>query len=1067
MPSCPVCGEDNSARARFCQACGRPLTTGESAKATRRLVTIVFCDVIGSTAFARGLDAESLRGVFARYFEEMRGAIQRHGGSVEKFIGDAVMAVFGLPRAHEDDALRAVRAAVEMRAALAPLNQELERVWGVSISVRIGVNTGVVVAGGESDALVTGEPVVVAARLEQAATPGDILLGPETYRLVRDAVASEPVEALELKGLGTSVQAHRLLSVTSTMPGRRLASPLVGREAELAALRAAFDRAKTERRCELAIVLGQAGVGKTRLIEEVLATCRPEATVLTGRCLPYGEGIAFWPLAEVLTEAAGLSDADAPEIVRRKIDLLLAGVEQGPRVADRVAQAIGVSGGTAAPEETLWAIRTLFEHLARPRPLILVFHGVQWAETTFLTLIEHVTERSRDAPILLVCEGRDETKRFADAVRGRENARFVRLRPLAARTTARLVENLLGTAELVEDVRRRIVEAAGGLPLYAEEIISMMIDEGHLRREDGHWVPVGDPSRVPIPTTIHALLTSRLDGLPSDERAVLDRASIVGMRFTGGEVAAVSEPAAGAGLASGLRRLVTKGFIRHLAGTTVGENEYEFRHVLFREVTYASLAKHERAELHERYAGWLEEWSGPRIEEYEEIVAHHLDQAVLLRRELGRPDERTRRLADRAGARYASAGRRASARGDIAAVVALLGRAVELLPHDDRTRMDLIPHLVAALVQTGDLTRSSAIARDMATAAAGIGDPSLEARAALTSSLVRSIAEPGAASVEGFRRIAANAAEVFEARGERGNLAAALAELAWSHGLGGDAGRMLVLAERALALATEAGDAAALRDAADCFGRALVLGPTPCDEAVRKIDVVRGDLAGHRVVDASIRLSLGELLGMMGRFSDATAHVDQARLAFDDLGQRRWLAAAEGTAGLITWWSGSAEAAEADLRSCYEFSRERGGEIWGREAANFARLLLASGRVEEADHVTRAIADGTPEHEVESQIVWRSVRGLVFAARGDLAGGVQLAHQAVRLAEATDFVSLLASALLDLARCRRAAGEPGEAELVDRATALFEGKGDRVGASNARGLLAAPEPRSAPYPSSA
>jgi class 3 adenylate cyclase len=1006
--------------------------------------------VIGSTAFARGLDAESLRGVFARYFEEMRNAIERHGGRVEKFIGDAVMAVFGLPRAHEDDALRAVKAAIEMRGALAPLNQELERVWGVSIAVRIGVNTGVVVAGGNSNALVTGEPVVVAARLEQAATPGNILLGPETYRLVRGAIESERVDGLDLKGLDIPISAHRLLSVTSEIPGRRLASPLIGRRSELRALRSSFDRAKAERRCELAIVVGQAGVGKTRLIEDFLETCRSEATVLMGRCLPYGEGITFWPLAEVLTEAAGLSDADAPEIVRHKIDLLLAGVEHGPQVAERVAQAIGVSGGTAEADETLWAIRILFEHLARPRPLVLVFQGVQWAEATFLSLIEHVTERSRDASILLVCEGRDETKRFRDAVRGRPNARLVRVRPLASADAARLVENLLGSAELAEDMRRRIVEVAGGLPLYAEEIISMLIDEGHLHRDHGHWVAVGDPSRVPLPTTIRALLTSRLDSLPPEERAVIDGASIVGMRFDSGDVAAVSEPAARSGLTSDLRSLATKGFIRQVPATMVGESEYEFRHILFREVTYASLAKHERAVLHERYAERLEERSGQRIEEYEEIVAHHLDQAVLLRRELGRPDDRTRRLADRAGARYTSAGRRASARGDIPAVVALLSRAVELLPRDDRSRTELMPFLVAALVQMGDLTSASANAREMAVTAAELGDPSLEAKAALTSSLVRSIAEPGAASVEEFRQIASSAVEVFEGRGERGNLAAALAELAWSHGLGGDAGRMLALAERALALATEAGDPAALRDAADSFGRALVLGPTSCDEAVRKIETVRRGLAAHRVVDASIRLYLAELLGMMGRFADASSHVDEVRVVFDDLGQRRWLAAAEGTAGLITWWSGSPEAAEPDLRSCYEFSRERGGEIWGREAANFARVLLDLGRIDEADHVTMTIADGTPEHEVESQIVWRSVRSRVLAARGDGAGGMDLARESVRLAEGTDFISLLAPALLDLAWCQRSVDEPGDTELAERATALFKGKGDRVGASISR-----------------
>ena len=667
MRTCSACGEANPERARFCHACGQRLSEGAAPGETRRLVTVLFCDVIGSTAFARGLDAESVHGIFARYFEDMRSAVERHGGIVEKFIGDAVMAVFGIPKAHEDDAWRATKAAFEMRAALIPLNEDLERRWGVAIATRIGLNTGVVVAGGGGEALVTGEPVIVAARLEQSAMPGDILLGPETYRLVRGAVEAEPVPGLKLKGLDPSITPHRLLSLTTAVTSRRLESPLVGRRSELATLNAAHDRTQRQRRCELVIVLGQAGVGKTRVIEEFLDTSGDEAATFTGQCLPYGEGITFWPLTEVLTEAAGLSDADHPEIVRQKISLLLAGVEDGTRIAERVAQAIGVSGGSAAPDETLWAIRSLFEHLARTRPLILVFRGFQWAEATFLGLIEHITERSRDVPILMVCEGRDDTERVREMVHGRPNAAIIRLQPLEAEESEQLVNNILGPADLAEDVRRRVVEIAGGLPLYAEEIISMLIDDGHLRREGDRWIPVRDLSQVPIPSTVRALLAARLDGLTATVRAVIDRASIVGVRFDAEEVKILSSPAIRSDLPSHLETLTARGFIRRARTTSLGEQTYEFHHILFREVTYASLPKQVRAELHERYAEWLEGWSGERIEEFEEIVAHHFDQAVQLRHELGKPDDRTSSLSERAGAHYAAAGQRASARGDIPA----------------------------------------------------------------------------------------------------------------------------------------------------------------------------------------------------------------------------------------------------------------------------------------------------------------------------------------------------------------------------------------------------------------
>ena len=1052
---CPDCGEPNPDRARFCPACGHRLADGDAQEA-RRLVTVVFCDVIGSTAFARGLDVESVHDIFARYFETMRSVVQRHGGVVEKFIGDAVMAVFGIPKAHEDDAWRATKAAVEMRAALDPLNQDLERTWGVTIATRIGVNTGVVIAGGGGEALVTGEPVVLAARLEQAAAPGDILLGPETYRLVRASVEAESVPSLPLKGLDPSIVAHRLRAVTTAHSGRRPDSELVGRSAELADLYEALSRTREQRRCELVIVLGQAGVGKTRLIEEFLDTAGDGAVSFVGQCLPYGEGVTFWPLTEVLTEAAGLADADPPEIVRQKIGLLLAGVEQGTRIAERVSQAIGVSGGSAAPDETLWAIRSLFEHLSRSRPLILVFRGFQWAETTFLDLMDHITERSRDAPILMICEGRDETERQREMVQGKANASLLRLQPLEADESERLVSNLLGTADLAEDVRQRIVDIAGGLPLYAEEIISMLIDEGHLRREGARWVPVHDLSRVPIPSTVRALLAARLDGLPAAVRAVIDRASIVGMRFDLEEVEVLmASPESRSDLPSHLRVLAARGFVRRSRTTTLGDLTYEFRHILFREVTYASLPKQLRADLHERYAEWLESWSGDRIAEFEEIVAHHFDQAVQLRHELGRPDDQTSSLSERAGVHYASSGRRASDRGDVPGTVALLTRAIALLSADDPRRTELMSYLATALLQTGDLTRASAMTGEMWIMSAESGDPSLEARAALTSLLVRSIVDPGAESADGFRRVAASAAEVFEEHGETGNLASALAELAWSHWLTGDAGRMLELSERSLTLATEAAEPLALLGAADSFGRALVMGPTPCDEGVRRIAAVRSGLDTYVMVDAVIRLYLTELLGMMGRFDEANGHSREVNEVFEDLGQRRWLAAAEGTSGLLAWWSGSLEDAESALGSCYRFSRDYGGEIWAKEAANYARVLLERGRSAEAAAITETIrAGGLARNDVESKILWKSVSSRILAARGDAAAGVLAAREGVEAAEGTDFVSLLAPALIDLAECLRLADEPSDPELVERASSLFERKGDEVGASNARTLLA-------------
>jgi class 3 adenylate cyclase len=374
---CPACNQENPDGFRFCGSCGAELVSAPAPREVRKTVTVVFCDVTGSTAMGERLDPESTRRVMARYFDEMRAAIERHGGRVEKFIGDAVMAVFGIPVVHEDDALRAVRAAADMRDAQTRLNDELERDWGVRIESRIGVNTGEVVTG-EGDSIATGDAVNVAARLEQGAAPGETLLGESTHRLVRDAVTAEPVEALAAKGKSQPVPAFRLTGLVegAEFISRRLDSPLVGRDNELAQLQRAYDHAVSERVAYQFTLLGPAGIGKSRLVREL--NDRADARMLAGRCLPYGEGITYWPLAEI-------------EPLSSEIDF------------------------EANRDEIALQARRILERMARERPLVVVFDDLQWAEPTFLDLVDHVTDLSRDAPILLICVARPDSSTFAPA----------------------------------------------------------------------------------------------------------------------------------------------------------------------------------------------------------------------------------------------------------------------------------------------------------------------------------------------------------------------------------------------------------------------------------------------------------------------------------------------------------------------------------------------------------------------------------------------------------------------------------------------------------------------------
>ncbi|MEX0851538.1 MAG: adenylate/guanylate cyclase domain-containing protein, partial [Gaiellaceae bacterium] len=366
MAACPSCGRENADDARFCSACGTALAAPAPARESRKVVTVLFCDLVGSTALGESTDPEALRGRMRRYFEDLRRIIERHGGTVEKFVGDAVMAVFGIPVSHEDDALRAVRAVAEMRVAIA----------GHGLEARIGVNTGEVVVGGEGETLVTGDAVNVAARLEQAAPPGETLIGAETRSLVRDAVRVEPVEPLTLKGKSEPVPAFRLLELLADAEAlaRHPEAPLVGRTRERERLRRDFEDAVAERTCRLFTLLGPAGIGKSRLVSDFLEHAEDTTDVLRGRCLHYGEGITYWPLVEIL--------------VRLGID------------SDDV---IGSS-----PQETQLAFRRLLEARASERPQIVVLDDIQWAEPTFLDLVEHVADFSRDAPIFLLCVARTE-----------------------------------------------------------------------------------------------------------------------------------------------------------------------------------------------------------------------------------------------------------------------------------------------------------------------------------------------------------------------------------------------------------------------------------------------------------------------------------------------------------------------------------------------------------------------------------------------------------------------------------------------------------------------------------
>jgi len=683
----------------------------------RKVVTIVFCDLAGSTSLGERLDPESVRRIITRYFDAMREALERHGGTVEKFIGDAVMAVFGVPTVREDDALRAVRAAAEMQSVLAKLNEQLDLRFGVRLRVRTGVNTGEVIAGDPSQGhgFVTGDAVNVAARLEQAAPDGEVLLGERTLALVDDAVEVEPVPKLDLKGKSQPVPAFRLLAVDGGAAGRgsQLAAPLVGRERELAVLGEAWERTVAGRSCELVTILGSAGIGKSRLAGEFTSKLHGDATVVAGRCLSYGEGLTFWPLREVVETLTGIDDGDSAEDARAAIARMLPEDEEAATVVERVAGALGLADTLAYPTETFWAVRTLLEAAAGQRPLVVLFEDAHWGEGTFLELIEHLAGAVRDVPLLVVVVARpDLLDARPDLAGGLDNVTRIVLEPLSGDESRELLEQLTGDREVPADLPGRALAAGEGNPLFVEELVRMLVDQGQLQRAEPGASSVGGLAQASVPPTIEALMAARLERLDPAERAVVEAAAVVGRSFSGAALLELVEGDDRSELDLRLRALVDKDLIQAEAGRLVGEQTFSFKHSLLRDVAYRGILKEARADLHERYASWLELAAGERASEFEEILGYHLARSYRYLAELGPVDEHGRELAVRAAARLGSSGQRALARGDFRPAVKLLDRAISLLDDDDPVRRDFALKLGIALAETGDMGRADALLHD-------------------------------------------------------------------------------------------------------------------------------------------------------------------------------------------------------------------------------------------------------------------------------------------------------------------------------------------------------------------
>jgi class 3 adenylate cyclase/tetratricopeptide (TPR) repeat protein len=1053
MLRCPSCGEENPDRFRLCGYCGASLQPEAPPQENRRVVTVVFSDLKGSTSLGERLDSEALREVLAIYFEAMSAVLVRHGGTIEKYIGDAIMAVFGLPRLHEDDALRAVRAAVEMRETLEVINERLQKDYGVRLENRTGVYTGEVVSGDitTGQRLVTGDTVNVAARLEQSAPSCEVLIGQPTYELVRDAVKVEPVEPLELKGKAERVPAYQLLHAGAGEGRvRRVDLPLVGRAEQLVELSEVLDLVRETGRPQLVTVVAPAGTGKSRLLHGFLDGRGHELTSLSGRCLPYGEGITYWPIAEAVRGLAQVMQDDPAEVVSERVLALFADI---PDAGKRVASAIGLTEDAFPAEEIAWGVRRLIEALAVKGPVIMVLDDIHWAERTLLDLAQDLVE-SVEAPLLLLCgTRRDLLDEHPGWPTSGARARVIDLSPLTEDESNLVLGSLLGAGAVDPAVARWLTAAAEGNPLFLEHLLSMLVDDEAVRQVDGLWVAVKPLEELEAPSTITSLLAARLDRLGPTDRTVIERGAVMGQSFYRGGVEALSPEPVRPLVRESLDSLEMKELVRSTGDVFVGLPVYRFQHVLVRDVAYEGMLKRTRAELHASLVDWFEEVAPDRLREFEEIRGYHLEQAYLIFTELGGNEERTRDTGRRGAEHLSSAGRRALARGDMPAASNLLHRAEALLPPGDPQRPRLLLEAGDALIEIGNFTLADELLRKAEEEATRGGDRILEITARLAHLRLRYTMDPEATEPIVEEEVARVVPELEALQANEG-LARAWRLLTQVNFTACRWSAVEDAATRMTEYARLAGDTTLEARFLAAQAMAALYGPTPVAAAEERCRQLLARAGEDRRTHAIILCVQAHLAAMDGRFDQAREAYMKSREVLDELGWRFHAALTSLDSGAVEMLAGDPVAAERELRMDYETLNEMGErDYMPTTAALLAEALYEQGRFDDAESFAQISETFAASEDITSQFLWRCVRAKVAAQRGEPAAET-LVLEALELTEKTEELESQAQVFMDLAEVLELSGRSDEAvPHLREALARYDAKGNVVSAARARERL--------------
>jgi class 3 adenylate cyclase/tetratricopeptide (TPR) repeat protein len=988
-----------------------------SVTAERKLVTVLFCDLVGSTALGERLDPEATQTVQQAYFDRMRGLVEHFGGTVEKFAGDAVVAVFGVPILHEDDAARAVRCALEMRQSLLGLVDTLRPRFGIELAVRIGVQTGEAVVSGDADALATGDVMNTAARLEQGAAADQILIGRETVLLTTGVVEYGDEMQVEAKGKAERLRAWPALRLDPHT--RRARSPLVGRERELERLAAVLERAIVLREPQAVLVLGEPGIGKTRLAEEFAGRASGRAAVFRGACLPYGEGSMWSAFADVLRHEAGIGDADGHEQALEKLKRALEArhaSEELRLVEAQLAPLIGGARTAATSEQELrWGLRRYLEALASTGPVILVLDDLHWAEDALLEALEELFETVASVPLTIVLQGRPELRERMALLLANEKTNSISLGALSEQQSFALVDNLavfLGSA-WAEDARATIVERGAGSPLFLEEIAAMASDEG---------LDAG------VPRSLRALIAARLDLFPPDAKRVAQVAAVVGDVFWDGAVTRL----AGVELASpDLGRLETRGFVREEAESSFpGQRQFRFHHALIREVTYGSLPKVERSTLHRQAADWLAGHTDHRPE-LVVAIAHHLGQSLLLRREVYPLEQATPELVEAAVGAHRSAASWAAANASVREAIELLRRAISVAEGDRELEQLATAQLAAMLARSGGSVEAVELANAVLASAAPAEATALASLALAEEA--RSRADASVMTDAGTRTLElAHSAALPSVELEALDIVG-LAE-SWS----GRASAAVARRQRATEIALELGDVPRAAWCMAGYGPICLVQLGKLEDAERQVtDAMRlASEAGSLRALESAHAAFFFLRRAQDRLEDALAHGRERFSVAKKLGERLWLfnSLSVSLAGPLIELGRLDEAWDC-LDRALEISPDAGRDFERHARAHRVAILLARGRMDEAAEEAELVeSDAEPYAEIAE----------LRAAQGRDHEAEEIWHRLLAEVGASEDRLGRAEAVVGYARFLAACGRSEEARAgLAQAHELVDGTGAR------------------------